>query len=114
MEPALRIVEQAVAQRQIPGASVLIMQRGELVAARSFGTRDAAAATAPPFEENTICYIASLTKPFTAAAAMLLVERGLLRLEDSVAMHLPEFAEMRTEDGRSVQAVDLTVRDLMW
>ena len=109
LEPALRVVEDAVSQRSIPGASVLVMQYGEPVVAKSFGTRDAGpGAGAPAFETDTICYIASLTKPFTAAAAMLLVERGLLSLEDPIAKHLPEFAQMQTEDGRASRPAALS------
>ena len=102
LEPAMRIVEQAVVRQDIPGASVLVMRNGEVLTTKSFGTRDAGSyPDALPFETDTVCYIASLTKPFTAAAAMLLVERGLLSLDDPVAKHLPAFAAMSTQDGRA-------------
>ena len=111
--PALQVVERAVAQQRIPGASIAVMRRGELVASAGFGTRDPGAASdPPPFEGDSICYIASLTKPFTAAAGMLLVERGDLGLDDLVSDHLPDFADVRTEDGRAAGHL-LTVRDLM-
>ena len=111
--PALQVVERAVAQQRIPGASIAVMRRGELVASAGFGTRDPGASDdPPPFEGDSICYIASLTKPFTAAAGMLLVERGDLGLDDLVSDHLPDFADVQTEDGRAAGHL-LTVRDLM-
>lgn len=109
---ALQVVRQAVAQQRIPGASVAVFRHGELAWADGFGTCDPGASNRPPFQRDTICYIASLTKPFTAAATMLLVERGELGLDDLVSEHLPGFAALKTEDGRSAGHL-VTVRDLM-
>ena len=55
-----------------------------------------------PTTRDTVFRIASLTKPITAAAAMVLVERGRLRLDDPVAGLLPELREpkvLRSLDG---------------
>ena len=112
LELALQVVEQAVAQQCIPGASVAVMHRGKIVRAEGFGTCDPGNSDSPPFQSDTICFIASLTKPFTAAAAMLLVERGDLGLDDLVSEHLPDFAGLRTEDGLPAGHL-VTVRDLM-
>jgi CubicO group peptidase (beta-lactamase class C family) len=48
-----------------------------------------------PMRRDTIFRIASMTKPVLAAAAMILVEEGRLRLDDSVMPHLPELADMK-------------------
>ncbi|HKC18908.1 MAG TPA: serine hydrolase domain-containing protein [Candidatus Dormibacteraeota bacterium] len=72
------------------------------------------------YERDTIFRIASMTKPIAAAAAMILVEEGVIRLEDQVDRFLPELAEMRVlrsiespvED--TVPAVrPITVRDVL-
>lgn len=55
---------------------------------------------------DTVFRIASLTKPITAAAALVLVERGLLRLDDPVADLLPELS-----DPRVLRSVDGPVDD---
>ena len=108
LEPAFRIVEEAVAQKSIPGASILIMRHGETVAAKRFGLCE----LNPPraFREDTICWIASLTKPITAAAAMVLVEQGKLDLDAPVGTYLPEFNDVKTEDGK---LATIRVRHLM-
>ncbi len=48
-----------------------------------------------PLTENTIFRMASMTKPITAVATMLLVERGLLSVDDPVSKYIPEFADMK-------------------
>lgn len=108
LEPALRIVEEAVARQTIPGASILIMRHGKTVAARSFGLRELNPAR--PFREDTLCWIASLTKPVTATAAMVLVEQGKLDLEAPVETYLPAFAGIKTQDGKDAT---IRVRQLM-
>jgi CubicO group peptidase (beta-lactamase class C family) len=101
-------VEQAVDQGKIPGASVLVLRHGKTVAARRFGTCDLE--TSRPFQQDTICWIASLTKPVTATAAMILVEQGKLGLDDPVEKYLPEFGALKTGDGTPAT---VTVRQLM-
>lgn len=108
LEPAFRIIEQAVADGDIPGASVLILRDGRPVATRAFGLCDIEHQR--PFRSDTICWIASLTKPVTAAAAMTLVQQGRLGLDDPVEKYLPEFAEQKTSDGLHVP---VTVGQLM-
>ena len=76
----------------VPGLVTLIDRRGEVhvdaVGALAFGG-DA------PMRRDTIFRIASLTKPVTAAAAMILVEECRLRLDDPVDEWLPELADRR-------------------
>ncbi len=59
---------------------------------------------------RTLCWIASLNKPITAAAAMILVEDGKLSLDDPVEKYIPEFKNQKTEDGRHYP---VTIRQLM-
>ncbi len=108
LAPAFRLIEEAVHGGEIPGAAVLIMQNGQPVAARAFGICDRE--TNRPFRTDTICWIASLTKPVTAAAAMTLVDQGRLKLDDPVEKYLPAFRAQTTVDGRHFP---VTVRQLM-
>ena len=108
LEPALGIIEQAVVTGEIPGAAVLIMKDGQTLATRAFGTCDLE--TNRPFRIDTICWIASLTKPVTAAAAMTLVDQGRLSLDDTVEKYLTAFRSQTTDDG---QHYPITIRQLM-
>ena len=102
------MVAQAVSDGRLPGATLLVMRHGTVIEHRAFGVR--ATDPARPFQTDTICWIASLTKPVTATAAMILVERGQLSLDEKVSTYLPQFAAMATKDGRR-HAV--TVRHLL-
>ena len=104
----MAIMERAVAQNKIPGASTLVTRHGRTVTARSFGVCDIMSSR--PFQSDTIGWIASLTKPVTATAAMILVEQGKLDLDDPIEKYLPEFSGLKTDDGRPAQ---VTVRHLM-
>ena len=108
LDVAMQIIEQAVEERSIPGGSVLIMQHGEVVQQKSFGVCQIEPER--PFHRDTICWIASLTKPVTAAAAMKLVEDGKLQLDAPVEKYLPVLSQLATKDGRK-QTV--TIRHLM-
>ena len=86
-----------LAQNNIGGASVLVAQLGELVYKGSFGK---ASPTGEPVTDKTLFRLASMTKPVTAVAAMMLVERGLLSLDDKVEKFYPDFSRVPVSDGR--------------
>ena len=75
------LVETAVASGAVPGAAGLLV-RGD----------DLEIGSAGELEPNSIVRIASITKPITAAAVMLLVDDGLVALDDRIARWLPELA----------------------
>lgn len=108
LAPALEIIEKAVADGDVPGASVLVMRNGQTLAERVYGVADPQ--TKQPFQPDTIGWIASLTKPVSAAAAMTLVDQGLLSLDDPVEKHLPAFEGQVGPDGKHSPVL---VRQLM-
>ncbi len=65
-------VATAVQRGEYPGVNVVIAQHGQTVLAASFGQRDLAAAK--PMESDTLFAAASMTKPVTAVAVMMLYE----------------------------------------
>jgi CubicO group peptidase (beta-lactamase class C family) len=75
------LLERAVESGAVPGAAALVA-RGDEVEIGSVGE----------VEADAIVRIASITKPITAGAVMLLVDEGLLSLDDPVARWLPELA----------------------
>ena len=73
------------------GAAVAIYHRGEKVVDLSGGFFDETRTA--PYDESTLQLVFSTTKGIVAIALAMLVERGLLRYDDLVAAHWPEFAE---------------------
>jgi CubicO group peptidase (beta-lactamase class C family) len=108
LDAAFKLVQDAVAKGEIPGAAVLVARNGRIVREEAYGLADVENKT--PFTPTTLCWIASITKPVTVAAAMKLVEAGQLGLDDPVETHLPEFKEMQDKEGRRHT---VTVRQLM-
>ena len=105
----------------VPGAVVLVARHGQIACLEALGYRDreAGAAMAP----DTIFRIASMTKPFTSVATMMLAEEGKLLIADPVARYLPEFADLKVaadSDNASAKKLakepmrrQMTVQDLL-
>jgi uncharacterized protein YbbC (DUF1343 family)/CubicO group peptidase (beta-lactamase class C family) len=80
----------AIARAETPGAVVLVARRGGVVWRKAYGSR-ALVPARESMTEDTVFDVASLTKVVaTATSAMILIERGRLRLSDSVSRHIPE------------------------
>ncbi|HYM31046.1 MAG TPA: serine hydrolase domain-containing protein [Candidatus Cybelea sp.] len=110
------VFEAKVTDGTIPGAIVAIARRGRIGYCRAFGYRDRAKAA--PMHTDAIFRIASMTKPFTSVAAMILAEEGRLQLFDPVARHIPAFAGVKVAAdaaGRTTIAprAEMTVQDLL-
>ncbi|MGA9545458.1 MAG: serine hydrolase domain-containing protein, partial [Candidatus Sulfotelmatobacter sp.] len=86
-------IEQAIQEKQVPGAVLIVGHDGAVIYRKAYGSR----ALEPRREAmtlDTIFDLASLTKVIaTTTAVMQLVERGEVRLNDPVAKYLPEFAQ---------------------
>ena len=70
-----------------PGASVAVIQDGEMIYSRGYG--EAQIEHGVPVTPRTIFHVASVSKEFTAMAVTLLAADGALSLDDSVQQHLP-------------------------
>ena len=77
----------------IPGAVVLVIRDGCVAFCDALGFADQNAAR--PMQTESIFRIASMTKPITVAAALLLMERGALLLNDPVSRYLPELRDLK-------------------
>jgi len=103
------------------GYVAMFARDGELVHATTAGYADIASRA--PMELDTRFRIASMTKPITAVAAMVLVEEGRLGLDDPVAQYIPAAADLRVATSQTalpdgtIPSVPLdeplTVRDLL-
>lgn len=77
----------------VPGAVALIARRGKIVLHEALGLRDREANAS--MKRDTMFRVASMTKPLTSVAAMMLAEEGKLIIAEPVARYLPEFAELK-------------------
>lgn len=89
-------MREGVERAEIPGAILQIARRGRVAYEECFGYRDPA--TQAPMRADSIFRIASMTKPITSMAAMMLAEEGRLSLTDEVSQHLSEFSNLRVLD----------------
>ena len=103
-----------VNRREAAGTVTLVARDGKVVDVHASGFQDAESKT--PMRENTIFRIASMTKPITSVAIMMLYEEGKLRLNDPVARFIPSFKQQRVagENGAMENARrGMTIRDLL-
>jgi len=106
-----------VERGEVPGLVTLVSRRGDLHV-DAIGTK--AVGGSDPMGRDTIFRISSMTKPITAAAAMILVEECKLRLDEPVDRLLPELADrkvLKRLDGPLDDTVPanrpITLRDLL-
>ena len=103
-------VVRAVEKNEISGAVGLLIRDGKVGYFRGVGMRDREAGSAMP--TDAIFRIASMTKPVTSVAAMILVDDGKLSLDDPVAKYIPEFKDPKLLDGKPAGR-EITVRHLL-
>jgi CubicO group peptidase (beta-lactamase class C family) len=111
LEHAAAVLRADVERRTIPGAVLLVARFGRVGYAEAFGFRDREAAA--PMALDSIFRVASMTKPLTSVAAMMLSEEGSLEIAAPVAQYLPEFAAMAVGVERKKAARTMTVQDLL-
>jgi CubicO group peptidase (beta-lactamase class C family) len=109
-----------VAAGDVPGVVAIVVDSHATIYAGAFGMADVA--RNQPIRADSIFRIASMTKPVTSLAAMMLVERGQLGLDDPVTKYLPEFSAVQvltvwhgadaTYEGRAPRR-PITIRDLL-
>ena len=90
-QPLSRFIDRITSWR-IPWAEVLVMHNNDTVFRYRNGYADMETLT--PIDEGRIIHIYSMTKIMTCVAALQLVERGAILLNDPIAAYLPEYAEM--------------------
>jgi CubicO group peptidase (beta-lactamase class C family) len=100
-----------VERRLIPGAVIVIARGGAVGYAEAFGWRDREAQA--PMTLDTIFRIASMTKPLTSVAAMMLAEEGRLQIAAPVAEYLPELSDRTVGVERVRARRAMTVQDLL-
>ncbi len=84
-------MQRYIDDRLVPGTITAVMRRGKLVHLEMQGDMDVE--NGRPMQRDAIFRIASMTKPITSVALMMLWEEGHFQLRDPVAKFLPEFAD---------------------
>ena len=110
------VMQSYVDEDKLPGLITLVARRGKVVHFEKYGMMD----IDKPMQFNTIFRIASMTKPITSVAVMMLYEEGHFQLDDPVAKFIPEFKDLKvfsSKDQNGIQLVDqkkqITIRDLL-
>lgn len=98
-------MQQFVDRKQISGAVTLVAYRGQVIHLEAVGAADLEHDR--PMRRDTIFCIASMTKPVTATAVMILQDEGKLSIDDPVAKYIPAFADVALRDGKPKQALTL-------
>jgi CubicO group peptidase (beta-lactamase class C family) len=105
----------------VPGAVMLIARRGQIASLEALGYRDREDGAV--MRPDTIFRIASMTKPVTSVAAMMLAEEGKLLIADPVSRYIPAFANLKVatnSDDATANTLaveppqrEMTVQDLL-
>jgi CubicO group peptidase (beta-lactamase class C family) len=111
LERLAAVIRRDVERKVIPGAVVAIARAGRLGYAEAFGFRDREAGTA--MTTDAIFRVASMTKPMTSVATMMLSEEGALEIAAPVADYIPEFTELTVGVERAKPQRTMTVQDLL-
>jgi len=97
-----------VDQREVAGAVTLVATPDRIVHLDAIGKADIAADR--PMRGDSIFWIASMTKPITGTAVLMLQDEGKLSVDDPVAKYLPEFKGLKTAGGMEAR---LLIRHLL-
>lgn len=88
-----QVVAQGLDANQMPGCVVLVARQGQVAFLKSYGYKRLQPDPLP-MTTDTVFDMASITKPVaTATSIMILLDRGLIKLDDPVAKHVPEFGQ---------------------
>lgn len=107
-----------VDKQELAGAVTLVANREKILNLGNVGYADVEAKK--PMTDDSIFWIASMTKPMTGAALMILVDEGKIKLDDPIEKYLPEFKGQQVavmKDGKQVgqkaPTRPITIRDIL-
>jgi CubicO group peptidase (beta-lactamase class C family) len=100
-----------VEKGRIPGAVLLIARNGKIARLDAVGFQERKTQT--PMKSDSIFRIASMSKPITSVAIMILAEEGKLDIGAPVAQYLPEFRDVKVGVERVAPKRPMTIQDLL-
>ncbi len=107
--PAIRTaIEKFIDAQDISGAVTVVVAKDKVLAVDTIGLADIA--TKKPMHLDTLFWVASMTKPFTAVSILMLQDEGKLNVSDPVEKFIPEFAALKTPSG---QPAHITIQQIL-
>jgi CubicO group peptidase (beta-lactamase class C family) len=91
-------MQEMIAKNEIAGAVTVVVSKDRMLHLETTGFADVAAKR--PMAPDSLFWIASMTKPITGAAILMLQDEGKLKVGDPVSKYLPEFANLKTPSGK--------------
>ena len=116
-----RVIEERIhndiKNERIGGVAVAVMQKKEVLFQKYFGSNRLGITV----DKGTLFRLASMTKPITAIAVLILVDRKLIKLEDNVSKYIPEYKEMNVgyvDENKNIKILrpaqrEITIRHLL-
>jgi CubicO group peptidase (beta-lactamase class C family) len=101
-------MQEMVARNEIAGAVTAVVTKDKVLHFESTGLADVAAQR--PMTSDALFWIASMTKPVTGTAILMLQDEGKLHASDPVAKFIPEFANLKTPSGKPA---NLTITQIL-
>jgi CubicO group peptidase (beta-lactamase class C family) len=98
-----------VEAKQISGGVTLVAHKGKIVHFEAVGEADIAAHR--PMTKETLFAVASMTKPITATAVMILQDERKLSIDDPVSKYIPQFKDAKLAEGPPNR--EMTIRDVL-
>ncbi|MES2697590.1 MAG: serine hydrolase domain-containing protein [Verrucomicrobiota bacterium] len=101
-------MDDMIAQKEIAGAVTVVVAKDKTLHLESNGFADVAAKRV--IAPDSVFWIASMSKPITGVAVLMLHDEGKLNVNDPVAKYIPEFANLKTPSGKPA---NLTIAQIL-
>jgi len=101
-------MKEMIAKNEIAGAVTAVVSKDKVLHLEATGLADVAGKK--PMKADTVFWVASMTKPITGTAILMLQDEGKLKVSDPVAKYLPEFANLKTPSGKPA---NLTITQIL-
>jgi CubicO group peptidase (beta-lactamase class C family) len=101
-------METMIAKKEMAGAVTVVVDKDNVLHFECSGFADLTAKR--PMTPDTLFWIASMTKPITGTAILMLQDEGKLHVTDPVSKYLPEFARLKTPSGKPA---NLTITQIL-
>lgn len=101
-------MKQFIEAKEIAGSVTLVANENEILHLSADGMADIG--EQKPMKQDAVFWIASMSKPVTATAVLMMHEQGLLSVDDPVAKYLPEFRNLKDAQGNEVT---ITIRQCL-
>lgn len=101
-------IREAIAKQELAGAITIVADKDRILHHDVQGQADID--NKKPLTDDTLFWIASMSKPITGVAMMMMIEQGKVSLDDPVEKYLPEFKDLKNKEG---EHVTVTIKQLL-